>query len=65
MSWRTGANLIVEIWPIVKKHIQREEDLEYFSKGLLKLFISNDIDTDDIKGLDPLLDKLIADYYRD
>jgi hypothetical protein len=59
MSWRAGTQLFWDFWPKVKAAIQDEEQRACFARGLLKLFLDNDIDPCDLQGKDPEIDRLM------
>ncbi len=51
MSWRTGSRIFLEIWPILQKHIEEEDERIEFTAALLKLFTERDMDTFDIEDV--------------
>jgi hypothetical protein len=61
MSWRTGTSLFWDFWPKVKESMPDEDARAYFARGLLKLFLDNDIDPCDLRGEDPEIDRLMDD----
>ncbi len=64
MSWRTGASILVQIWPTVKEEITDKEHLLKFGKELYQVFDNNDIDFMDVLGEDEDLDKIIKAVYE-
>jgi|GEM_PF-2144110 len=60
MSWRSGARLFLEMWPLLKKHIPERKERDLFATDLLELFASWDIDPMDLGEFDPELDALIG-----
>ena len=65
MSWSTGSELLLNIWPIVKEKITDEDHRKSFGKDLVLIFIAHDIDTYDIDGTDPELDEILRVIYCD
>ncbi|KQT38210.1 hypothetical protein [Methylophilus sp. Leaf414] len=51
MSWRIGSRIFIEIWPILQKHIEDEDERIEFTAALLKLFTERDMDTYDIEDV--------------
>jgi hypothetical protein len=60
MSWRTGAKLFREIWPLVLKHEPKGEFRSQFASDLLDLFLGCDVDPSDIRGIHPEVDRALA-----
>ena len=56
MSWRAGARLFREIWPLIEAHEPPGEFREEFLLGLLDLFLGSDVDSNDLIGLHPEVD---------
>ena len=59
MSWRTGASLFWEFWPKVKAAMPDAEGRKYFARGLLNVFLDNDVDPGDLRGQDAEIDQLM------
>ncbi len=53
MSWRTGSTIFLEIWPILQKHIEEDDERIEFTAGLLKLFVEGDMDAYDVEDVHP------------
>ena len=51
MSWRTGSRIFLEIWPILQKNIEEEDERIEFTAALLKLFTERDMDTYDVEDV--------------
>ena len=64
MSWRAGASLFREMWPLIQAHIPEEEFRVEFLRDLLLLFFSCDVDPTDVRGLHPEVDRVIEDIDR-
>ena len=61
MSWRAGAKLFWDIWPTVKAAIPEEEYRLEFTRDLLAYFLDCDVDSCDMHGRDPEIDRLMAE----
>ncbi len=59
MSWRSGTNLFIEMWPLIKENLNDESQREAFTKKLVELFEENDIDRFDLEGVDDELDRIL------
>ena len=59
MSWRAGAKLFREIWPLVQRHIAEEDFRAEFIRDLLDFFQSCDMDGTDLRGFHPEIDKAL------
>ena len=74
MSWRTGATLFSEIWPLIKTRIEDREERIEFTSALIRVFVAEDMDTWPIEDIDPDIRSAIVeagyeicepDRYRD
>ena len=61
MSWRAGAKLFREMWPLIQRHVPKDEDgfRDGFLGGLVDYFSDCDMDPTDLRHLDPELDELL------
>jgi hypothetical protein len=53
VSWRAGANLFREIWPLVRSHVPEDDFRAEFLRDLLSFFMDCDMDGTDLRGVDP------------
>lgn len=53
MSWRSGSNLFIEMWPLIQKHIPEREYRIEFTANLLKVFTRDDMDPWDVEDVHP------------
>jgi hypothetical protein len=53
MSWRSGSQLFIEIWPKIQKNIPDPTIRIEFTADLLKLFRNWDMDTGDVEEVHP------------
>lgn len=60
MSWRSGAALFTELWPLVKEHIPQGNIRKEFTVDLLNIFERWDVDRANLRGVDPELDVALA-----
>jgi hypothetical protein len=59
MSWRTGAALFCEIWPIIDAKVEPGEFREDFVRDLVNYFLECDVDPTDLAGIHPDVDKAL------
>ena len=52
MSWRTGALLFIEMWPLIQTCIEDCEERIEFTANSLKAFMWGDVDPYDIEDID-------------
>ena len=52
MSWRTGAELFSEIWPLIQSKVKPEQR-EDFLQEIIAVFLDNDVDPYDLEDLHP------------
>ena len=60
MSWRTGAELFCETWPLIAAKVKPDKVRAEFVEELLSFFIEWDVDPSDLEGLDPEVDRALA-----
>ncbi len=53
MSWRTGSQLFIEIWPLIQARIPDRELRVQFTGELLQVFVNGDMDTWDVEDVHP------------
>jgi hypothetical protein len=53
MSWRTGAKLFSEMWPLIQENIPNREHRIDFTTRLLRTFIRDDMDSHDVVDIHP------------
>ena len=53
MSWRTGAELFREVWPVIQAHIRDKRQRREFTAGLLRLLVEHDVDPADVADVHP------------
>jgi hypothetical protein len=56
MSWRAGAALFRDMWPLIQVHVPYGEDRAEFLRDLLHFFTNCDMDGADLRGLHPEID---------
>jgi hypothetical protein len=61
MSWRAGALLFREIWPLIQRYIPDDEFRADFVRGLIEFLENCDMDAADLRRLHPELDKALDD----
>ncbi len=59
MSWRAGAKLFRDIWPLVQTNIPHPAAREAFMRDLLKTFANSDLDLVDLRRMHPEIDSLL------
>lgn len=53
MSWRTGSQLFIEIWPLIQARIPDRELRVQFAGELLQVFVNGDMDPYDVEDVHP------------
>jgi hypothetical protein len=51
MSWRAGARLFREMWPLIRTHVPEDDFRADFVHDLLKFFMDCDMDGTDLRRL--------------
>jgi hypothetical protein len=59
MSWRAGARLFRDIWPLIQVHVPDEELRAEFARDLIDFFQQCDMDGTDLRRLHPEIDKAL------
>ncbi len=61
MSWRTGAKMFREMWPIMEKHLANDDEqwrVEFLA-AVLTVFLDCDVDPNDLERLHPEIDRAL------
>lgn len=53
MSWRTGAELFAEMWPLIQAKVKPGAMRKDFVRDILAVFLDWDVDPFDIEDLHP------------
>jgi hypothetical protein len=61
MSWRAGAQLFREIWPLIQLHVPPDEFRAEFVRDLIRFFADCDMDSTDLRRLHPEIDAALDD----
>ena len=56
MSWRAGASLFREIWPLIQVHVPEANFRGEFVRDLLCFFTDCDMDGTDVRRMHPEID---------
>ncbi len=59
MSWRKGAKLFREMWPLIQAHVPEADFREAIVRELLVFFINCDMDGTDLRRVHPEIDKAL------
>lgn len=59
MSWRAGARLFRDMWPLLQVHLPESEFRQMFQRDLLEFFAECDMDPTDLRRFHPELDQLL------
>ena len=59
MSWRAGAKLFRETWPLIQANVPEPAFRAAFVKDLLACFMDCDMDGTDLRRLHPEIDKAL------
>lgn len=59
MSWRAGADLLREIWPLIQRHIPEDDFRAAFVRDLIDFFQECDMDGTDLRRFHPEIDKAL------
>ncbi len=61
MSWRSGARLFIDMWPLIQRHVPQEDIRSDFVRDLIDFFQGWDMDGTDLRGIHPEVDKALDD----
>lgn len=53
MSWRSGSQLFIDIWPAIQANISDRQHRIEFTGKLLTLFVEDDMDPWDVEDVHP------------
>jgi hypothetical protein len=56
VSWRTGAKLFREMWPLIQARIPEDDFRAEFMRDLIKFFMDCDMDGTDLRRVHPEID---------
>ena len=59
MSWRAGATLFREIFPLIQRHVPEDKFRAEFVRDLLDFFQSCDMDGTDLRRVHPEIEKAL------
>jgi hypothetical protein len=59
MSWRAGARLFRDIWPLIQVHVPEKEFRAEFTRDLLDFFLQCDMDGADPRRIHPEINKAL------
>jgi hypothetical protein len=65
MSWRAGARLFREMWPLIQSHIPDDKFRAEFVRDLLGLFMNCDMDGTDVRRMHPDVDAILDELQVD
>jgi hypothetical protein len=61
MSWRAGATLFREVWPLIQAHVPEGEFRAEFVRDLIRYFLECDVDPTDLRGLHPEVNEALKE----
>jgi hypothetical protein len=59
MSWRAGARLFREMWPLIQRHVPEDDFRAELVRDLLDFLQQCDMDGTDLRGLHREIDKAL------
>lgn len=59
MSWRAGASLFRDLWPLIQAHMPEADFRAEFVRGLLGFFLDCDMDGTDLRRFHPEIDQAL------
>jgi hypothetical protein len=59
MSWRAGARLFRDNWPLIERHVPEDDFRGEFVRDLLDFFQRCDMDGTDLRRVHPEIDKAL------
>ena len=59
MSWRAGATLFREIWPLIQRNVPDDDFRAEFVRDLIDFFQQCDMDGADLRRIHPEIDKAL------
>jgi len=61
MSWRAGARLFRDMWPLIQAHVHEDDFRADFVRDLLEYFMNCDMDGTDLRRVHPEIDAALDD----
>ena len=65
MSWRVGSELFLNMWPLVRSHIDDHEDRARFTARPMSVFVEGDMEPYDVIDQHPELAEAFEQVERD
>jgi len=59
MSWRAGARLFRDMWPLIQAHVPEDDFRAEFVRDLLRFFMECDMDGTDLRRVHPEIEKVL------
>jgi hypothetical protein len=59
MSWRAGARLFRDLWPLIQVHVPEKEFRGEFVRDLIDFFQKCDMDGTDLRRVHPEIDRAL------
>jgi hypothetical protein len=59
VSWRDGARLFQEMWPLIQRHVTDDAFRAEFVRDLIEFFQDCDMDGTDLRRIHPEIDKAL------
>lgn len=59
MSWRDGAKLFCDIWPLIQLHVREDDFRKEFLRDLIEFFIDCDVDGTDLRRVHTEIDQAL------
>jgi hypothetical protein len=59
VSWRAGAKLFREMWPLIQAHVPEDQFRVEFVRDLLRFFMDCDMDGTDVRRMHPEIDRAL------
>ena len=59
MSWRAGAKLFCEMWPLIQKHVPEDDFRAELTRDLIDFFQRCDMDGTDLRRVHPEIDRAL------
>lgn len=53
MSWRAGAELFADVWPLIRTRVRNKRQRQEITAGLLRLLVEHDVDPSDVADIHP------------
>ncbi|MDY3563570.1 hypothetical protein R5W23_005184 [Gemmata sp. JC673] len=53
MSWRAGAELFADVWPLIQARVRNKRQRQEVTAGLLRLLVEHDVDPSDVADIHP------------